>query len=74
MTNPFLSIIIPAHDEENRLPGTLEKIFAFLEEQSYLAEVLVVENGSQDNTLEIANTYAARYPGLRVFHESGRRR
>ncbi len=59
-SNTFLSIIIPAYNEEQRLPNTLEKVFAFLSEQPYPSEVLVVENGSQDRTLEIAQDFAAQ--------------
>ncbi len=70
--NPFLSIILPALNEANRLPSTLEKIDAFLQTQTYTAEVIVVENGSQDNTLEIAKEYARHFPYLRVIHEEKR--
>ncbi len=49
-TSPFLSIIIPAYNEEHRLPPTLLRIAAFLRTQSYTAEVIVVENGSTDDT------------------------
>jgi len=69
LTTPFLSIIIPAHNEESRLPQTLEKIFSYLETQEYTTEILIVENGSSDNTLEIAREYAARRDTLLVFHE-----
>lgn len=68
----YLSIIIPAHNEEQRLPSSLEQVNQFLDEQLYPAEILVVENGSQDRTLAIAQEYARRYPRLRVFHEDGR--
>ncbi len=70
--NPFLSIILPALNEADRLPSTLEKIDSFLQSQTYTAEVIVVENGSQDNTLEIAEGYARRFPYLRVIHEEKR--
>jgi dolichyl-phosphate beta-glucosyltransferase len=69
---PLLSIIIPAHNEENRLPRSLEQVFAFLEKQNYEAEVLVVENGSTDRTLEIAQSFAQRHKNLKVIHEAGR--
>lgn len=65
----FLSIIIPAYNEENRLPSTLEQVFNFLKDQPYQAEVLVVENGSSDGTLAAARAFAERYPVLRVFQE-----
>lgn len=69
MNTPFLSIIIPAHNEENRLPRTLERVLAFLASQSYTSEIIVVENGSSDRTLAIANEFAKRRPGLIVIHE-----
>ncbi len=69
MTQPFLSIIIPAHNEARRLPPSLEKIDAFLDTQPFAAEVLVVENGSIDDTLGIAESYAEKMPRLRVLHE-----
>jgi glycosyltransferase involved in cell wall biosynthesis len=69
LASPYLSIIIPAYNEEQRLPSTLEQIFSFLKGQSYAAEVLVVENGSQDRTYEIAIEFANRYPNLYVFRE-----
>jgi glycosyltransferase involved in cell wall biosynthesis len=69
LASPFLSIIIPAYNEEDRLPYTVEQIFSFLKEQSYPAEVLVVENGSKDRTFEIASEFAKHYPNLSVFQE-----
>jgi glycosyltransferase involved in cell wall biosynthesis len=68
--NPFLSVIIPAHNEENRLPATLEQIFAFLAKQPFTFEVLVVENGSSDQTLEIAQRFAEQHPGMRVIQSA----
>ncbi|HEX9027857.1 MAG TPA: dolichyl-phosphate beta-glucosyltransferase [Anaerolineales bacterium] len=70
MPTPLLSLIVPAHNEERRLPETLEQIFGFLQTQAYLAEVVVVENGSQDRTLEIAQGFARQYPHLRVLSNS----
>lgn len=72
MANPLLSIVIPAHNEERRLPPSLEKIHHFLELQPYAAEVLVIENGSHDRTLDIAQEFACRAPYLRVLHEDAR--
>lgn len=64
---PYLSIVIPAHNEEHRLPPALEKIDAFLKAQSFSAEVVVVENGSTDRTLEIAQGFASRLPYVRAM-------
>lgn len=69
MSPPFLSIIIPAYNEERRLPHTLEQIFAFLDQQTYTAEVLIVENGSSDHTYEIAQEFAAQRKRLSLFRE-----
>lgn len=69
MKPPFLSIIIPARNEEVRLPRSLERIFTFLQKQEYTAEVLVVENASTDRTLKTAQEFALAFPGLRVLHE-----
>jgi glycosyltransferase involved in cell wall biosynthesis len=66
--SPLLSIIIPAHNEERRLPHTLEQVFDFLGKQGYTSEVVVVENGSTDRTLEIAREHAGRHSNLRVIH------
>ena len=68
----FLSIIIPAYNEENRLPDTLESVVAFIKQQSYQAEILVVENGSQDRTLQVAEEFAKQNTNIRVIHEVAR--
>ncbi len=72
MPQPLLSIIIPAYNEETRLPETLRQIFDFLQTQSYPAEVIVVENGSQDRTYEVASEFTRQYPQLKVIHETGK--
>lgn len=72
MSKPFLSIIIPAHNEAHRLPPSLEKIDTFLSQQDFTAEVLVVENGSSDDTFAVVQAYAQQFPYLRVFHEQER--
>jgi glycosyltransferase involved in cell wall biosynthesis len=72
LSEPFLSIILPAHNEAQRLPPSLEKIKAFIQEQDYSIEVLVVENGSVDDTLAVAKSYLADFPELQVFHEDRR--
>jgi dolichyl-phosphate beta-glucosyltransferase len=65
----YLSIVIPAHNEERRLSGTLEQIQDFLDEQPYRAEIVVVENASSDATWEVANEAAERDPRIRVLRE-----
>lgn len=70
MADPFLSIVIPARNEERRLPQTLEQVVRFVNQQSFITEVLVVVNASTDRTLEVARSYAASHPGITVFDES----
>ena len=60
-TAPFLSIIIPAYNEEGRLPPTLEKIAIFLRTQSFRSEVIVVENGSRDRTAAVTEEFIHRH-------------
>ncbi len=67
-SEPLLTLIIPAYNEERRLPDSLEKIVSFIQQQPERLDVIVVENGSRDRTTEIAEDYAARYPFIRVLH------
>lgn len=65
----FLSIVIPAYNEERRLPDTIQQICAFLETQSYPAEVLIVDNNSSDNTYPLAVSIAEDHSNIRVLQE-----
>lgn len=69
---PLLSIVIPAHNEEGRLPPSLVAIDNFLKTQPYQAEVVIVENGSTDRTLEVAQSFAATRPYVRVIQAAAR--
>lgn len=64
---PFLSVIIPALNEERRLSGSLAKLDTFLQQQSYTYEVLVVENGSTDNTVGVVEQFMRDHPYVRLF-------
>jgi dolichyl-phosphate beta-glucosyltransferase len=68
----LLSVIIPAHNEELRLPGSLKKIVAFLETQEYQAEVIVVDNGSQDDTAGVVEEFMVRYPFTSLIKDERR--
>src|SRR5438309_9572368 len=63
---PDLSIIIPSYNEELRLPATLERIAVYLSSSGQKAEVLVVDDGSNDVTVAVAEYYRIRIPTLRV--------
>jgi dolichyl-phosphate beta-glucosyltransferase len=70
--HPLLSIVIPAHNEEHRLPPSLEKIDAFLNQQDFEAEVIIVENGSIDQTVQVSEAYAADHPYVKVIQAAVR--
>lgn len=63
---PFLSLIIPAYNEEGRLADTLQKVNGFIKAQSYSSEVLVIENGSTDRTFAIAREFGKSHPEFSV--------
>jgi dolichyl-phosphate beta-glucosyltransferase len=67
--NPRLSIVIPAYNEEIRLPESLRSVAAFVEQQDYPVEVVVVDNNSSDRTQAIARSFAEANPYMRVIFE-----
>lgn len=75
MTNPpeplrSLSIVIPAYNEEKRLPATLDRVVAWLgKQQLQFSELIVVDDGSRDNTAAVAENCA----GVRLLRNPGNR-
>jgi len=63
MPEPFLSIVIPAYNEAARIVGSLEAIQEYARSKAFPVEIIVVDDGSTDNTVEIAS----RQPGIRVL-------
>ena len=57
-----LSIVVPAFDEERRIAGSLERVGAFLRGFDPAGELLCVDDGSRDRTVELVEAYAARAP------------
>jgi glycosyltransferase involved in cell wall biosynthesis len=68
-----LSIVIPAYNEERRLPKALEQIAAYLDARALRAEILVVDDGSTDTTARLIEGCREKYPGLRLV-SNGRNR
>ena len=62
----YLSVVIPAYNEEKRLSRTLSEIDKYLKNQPYDYEILVVNDGSKDGTVDTANNLASRIKNLRV--------
>ena len=61
---PDVSIVIPAFDEEERLGDSLHKIQAYISTQGILAEIVVVDDGSGDKTLQVATKTLAEHPEI----------
>jgi glycosyltransferase involved in cell wall biosynthesis len=61
-----LSVVIPAYNEAPRLGRSLDKVFAYLGEQPYNSELIVVDDGSRDETVAVAEECFARHAGERV--------
>ncbi len=59
-----LSIIIPAYNEEKRIIPTLQKIRTYLSQQTYTHEVIVVDDGSLDETYRVVEVFKRSYPNL----------
>ncbi len=68
----YLSIIIPAYNEEKRLPGTLADIDNYLKKQNYDYEILVVDNGSTDKTVEVVKKLSIQIKGLKLIEGSNK--
>jgi glycosyltransferase involved in cell wall biosynthesis len=69
-----ISVIIPAFNEEKRLPSTLERVVEYLDQTGFaFAEVLVVDDGSRDGTAAQAGEFARRHPCVRILRNPGNR-
>jgi hypothetical protein len=64
---PSLSIIIPAYNEARRLPLCLERVIAYLDQRGRTYEVLVVDDGSHDQTAQAVESVAHRCPHMRLI-------
>jgi dolichyl-phosphate beta-glucosyltransferase len=73
MSNPLLTIIVPAYNEAKRLGPTLDRILGWLDGRGITAEVLVVDDGSQDGTAELVAARAASDPRLVALRYPGNR-
>ena len=67
------SIVIPAYNEGARLGATLEKVLDYVHARKWDTEIIVVNDGSGDNTAEIVRAFSAKVPGLRLLENPGNR-
>ena len=77
IVNPFVDIVVPVLNEEKILQSSIETLDEYMMENlPYRYQITIADNGSQDNTLEIANSLAQKYQSVRVVRlaERGRGR
>src|SRR3990167_587297 len=66
---PYLSVIIPAYNEEpNFKKGTIDQVPKYLEKHNYTYEILVVDDGSEDNTAKLAADFAKKHQNIKVIN------
>jgi dolichyl-phosphate beta-glucosyltransferase len=65
---PLVSLVIAAYNGADELPETIQKAQAYFAKQSYVHEVIAVNDGSQDRTAPILKALAPNYPELVVLH------
>jgi dolichyl-phosphate beta-glucosyltransferase len=73
LDRPTYSIVLPAYNEGERIAASLEKIFAHMTQCGWKAEVIVVDDGSSDDTAQIVTRYAVQHPDLRLIQNPGNR-
>jgi glycosyltransferase involved in cell wall biosynthesis len=73
MAHPEISIVVPAYNEGSRLEVALDRIFSCVEQRGWDAEVLVVDDGSTDNTASIVERWMEAYPRLHLIQNPGNR-
>jgi dolichyl-phosphate beta-glucosyltransferase len=69
---PFLSIVIPAYNEERRLPQTLERVSDYLSRQNYPSEIVVVDDGSRDQTARVVENFERTHSNVRLIRNDHR--
>lgn len=69
-----ISIVIPAYNEEARLPASLEKVIAYLRLKGFsFAEIVVVDDGSRDGTANLVEQWQRDHTNLRLVKNPGNR-
>jgi glycosyltransferase involved in cell wall biosynthesis len=73
MAHPELSIVIPAYNESARIEHALDRVLSCVAEQGWDAEVLVVDDGSTDDTAAIVHRWMGSHPRLHLVQNPGNR-
>ena len=67
MSKCYLSIIIPAYNEDKRLPETLKKVRDYFENQEYSTEIIIVNDGSTDETVSVVTELIGNWPVAKLI-------
>ena len=73
MQFPKYSIVIPAYNESARIPATLKSVIAAVRANQWPAEVIVVNDGSTDDTAQLVHDFALSAPEVRLLENPGNR-
>jgi len=73
MSHPALSIVIPAYNECARIEGALERVMRCIEDRGWDAEVIVIDDGSNDSTVDVVQHWMALYERLHLVKNDGNR-
>jgi dolichyl-phosphate beta-glucosyltransferase len=65
-----LSVVIPAYNEEERLQSTLESVHTYLSNRRVNFELIVVDDGSTDGTVDVVKEFARHHSGIRLLSYS----
>lgn len=69
-----MSIVVPAYNESERLPATLDRLLSYLAEHGPAStEIVVVDDGSKDNTADLVIGYSRQHPQIRLVRNPGNR-
>jgi len=68
-----ISIVIPAYNEETRLPSTLQAVLAYAEQKPEVGEIVVVDDGSRDGTAALVEQWRNRSARIRLLRNPGNR-
>jgi len=73
LDNLTYSIVLPAYNESERIAASLERICEYASHQGWKAEIIVVDDGSSDDTVKIVQRYAAQHSNLTLIQNPGNR-
>ena len=73
MSSPYLSVVIPAYNEALRLGSTLEKVCHYLTTRNFSTELIVVDDGSRDDTPQVLEEAQSHFPQMRILRNEPNR-